>query len=159
MASDRIIAWNNTANYKDWKLSDFVAWHRGLVKQFGNQKDSKGNLLSDKYWVVFWIASEGTFHPKLTLLVSAPSQYSDEIKYLQGYPIIYNISGAKSAVELQTVNPIDVLINAVETTFGGINDILDGFNTTTKILKYAIPVVVGAIVVVFIIYIYKRFAS
>lgn len=158
--AELIIPWNQTQGWRDWKVSDFMAWHKGLVKQFGKQKDSKGNLLTDKYLTIFWVASEGSVHAKAQAIIALPSQFKDELEYFRdNAPVFYSISGMKTAVDLGKINPIDITVNAVESAFGAIQDTIDAFTTTTKILKYAIPTLVVLIIIVAGVAIWKKYAS
>lgn len=158
MPKENIIEWNDTSNWNNWSLSDFVAWHKGLVRHFGVQKDEKGNLLSDKFWLFFWAASEVSHSYKLQALIAAPSAFKEEVEYIKNAsPKIYELSQIKKAVELGALSPIDVIYNAVGTTVEAANDIISGFGTTAKILKYIIPVIIVTAIVFFGIWAYKTF--
>lgn len=157
MAKYNIIEWNDTSNFKNWSVSDFVAWHRGLVRHFGNEKAENGMLKSDLYWLIFWASSQGVNPYNMQLLVATPSFFKDEIEYLKEYPKIYETSQIKKAVEIGALSPIDVVYNVVGTTVESANDIIAGFGTTAKILKFLIPVIAVTAIIFFGIWAYKTF--
>lgn len=160
MPKFNIIEWDDTSNWKNWSLTDFVAWHRGLVQHFGNQKDEKGMLLSDKFWLIFWASSQGVNPRNMQILIATPSYFKEEVEYLKEVsPKIYELSQIKTAVEIGKLSPIDVVYNVVGTTVQSANDIISGFGTTAKILKYIIPLVAITAIVFFGIWAYKTFVK
>lgn len=160
MAKFNIIGWDDTSNWKNWSLTDFVAWHRGLVRHFGSQRNANGILLSDMYWLIFWAGSQGVNPRNMQILVATPSYFKEEVEYLkETSPKIYETSQIRTAVEFGKLSPVDVVYNALGTTVQSANDIISGFGTTVKILKYFIPIIGITALIFLMIWGYKTFVA
>jgi hypothetical protein len=155
-----MIEWNKTEEWKNWKLSDFVEWHKGLAAHFGDQKTPNGKFFKkDSIWVTYWIASEGSIHPKLNLLIHAPSQFKKETDYLKKTaPDIYNNIGFKDAVEFGKYNPVDKAVMIAKGGFDIVEGVASAVSSAGKIIKVALPLALAAALVIGGIWAYKKYS-
>lgn len=154
MAADLVIPYNSNPDLDDWgsdsywPLATWVAWHRGLDKKYGRAKNPKGYPIADAIWLAAW-SKQGSYSSPL-LAIGQPTRFKDETDYIRKFPLLYEYSGLK---KFETgVNPIDATYRgiiasakAAQSIGGAITDTVentgDVISSTTKILKYAIPVV------------------
>src|SRR3990167_4470600 len=82
--ADRVIQWNDTSKEKflSWGIDDYIAWHRGLVQHFGNEKAKKkdGTEISvTKADYFFIVTFAGMFIPRgMNAIVAVPSYYKEQ---------------------------------------------------------------------------------
>ena len=158
--AERIIEWNKAENWKNFSIGDFMAWHKGLVKHFGDEKNQKGFLKSTVLFLVFWNASElGQMDMKKKLIATVPSEYKEEIKYFQKYPDVYDISGIKAAVTLGKYSPVDLAAKGIKMTIETAGNIVGAIGTVGKILRVAIPLALALGLIFGGIYAYKKFVK
>lgn len=157
---DRIIKYDDFKGADGWGIDDFIAWHRGLVQQFGDKKaitkDGKpsSTTLADYYFINLW-TREG-MPTKAQHIMLLPSSYKDQFDYFKKYPTLYQVLGFKNAEEFKKYNPVNTVANVVSTTTGVVGDISDTIGTAVKIIKY---VVIGGLIfgtIIGGIYVYKK---
>lgn len=156
--ADRIIQWNDTSKDKfiSWGIDDYIAWHRGLVKHFGNEKAKKKDGTDagiTKADYAFMMAFAAYFIPKgisasygggMQPILTFPSHYKEQINYFKKYPTLYETLGFKNIESLTPYNPVNLAANVVKTTVGVVGDITDTIGSVVKILKVvAIAAVIG----------------
>lgn len=162
--ADRVIQWNDTSKEKflSWGVDDYIAWHRGLVQHFGNEKAKKkdGTETSvTKADYFFMVAFAGMFIPRgwaWNSIVAVPSHYKEQINYFKKYPTLYETLQFKNIESLTPYNPVNLAANVASTTVGVVDDISDTIGTVVKILKYvAIAAVIGG-AIYGTVYLYKK---
>jgi len=125
-----------------WDLATWVAWHRGLVKKYGREKDKDGYPIADKIWLTAWGKQSSYSEPIMEII--QPSRFKSETDYLKQFPLIYQATPLKTATE--KINPLDMPYKNAEKLKNAVEDTVSSVSTTAKILKYGIPIVlvVGA---------------
>lgn len=160
----RIIKYDDFKGAAGWGIDDYIAWHRGLVRQYGDKKATKkdGNpsstSLADYYFINLW-ARMGMPSKISNTVLLFPSTYKEQLAYFEKYPTLYEVLGFKTIVELKKYNPVNTAANLVSTTTGVVGDIGDTIGTAVKIIKY---VVIGGLIfgtIIGGIYAYKKYAA
>ena len=149
--AEYVLPYNSKPDYDDWgsdsywKLSDWIAWHKGLVKQYGTEKTSKGNLRADVIWLDAF--SKHSFGANPVISIQNPTSYKEEFKYLRKYPYIYKFSGAERAEK--EFNPLEIIDKASQATsdvVGGVGSVAEGtfsaISGISGILKVVVPIVI-----------------
>ena len=148
--AERVIQWNDTSKEKfgSWGIDDFIAWHRGLVQHFGNEKAKKKDgtvtniTKADYAFMMGWVA--GRMPYKMDGIIAVPSYYKDQIAYIRKYPTIYEMLQFKKIDQMAPYNPVNLVAGVAETAVGVVDDISDTIGLVVKILKYvAIAAVIG----------------
>lgn len=139
-----VIPYNSVPDYDKWgydsfwDLATWVAWHRGLVKQYGRKNDVDGYPLVDKIWLTAWVKQSVGASPTLAIL--QPSRFKSEADYIKQYPLLYQYSGLKTASE--SLNPLETSYSAAKLPFDVVDKVEDAVDTTSTILKYGVPALV-----------------
>lgn len=158
--AERVIRYDDIKGADGWSIDDFIAWHRGLVQQFGDKKaitkDGKPSSMTfaDYNLVVLWTAKNMPY--KIQSVMLFPTSYKNQIAYFKKYPTLYEILQFKTIEDLKKYNPADVAANIVSTTTEAIGDISDTIGTAIKIIKW---VVIGGLIfgtIIGGIYMYKK---
>lgn len=158
--AERVIKYDDFKSADGWGIDDFIAWHRGLVQQFGNKKaitkDGKQSSVSlaDYWFIKLWLR-EG-MPTKVQTVMLFPSNYKEQIAYFKKYPTLYEILGFKTIEEVKKYNPVNTAANVVATTNGIVEDISSTVGSVVKIIKVvAIVAVIGGSILGGI-YLYKK---
>jgi len=159
MAKDRVIEWDQTAGWRNWSLGDFVAWHRGLVKHFGEEKTLQGYPKADTVFAVFWVASEGPNMLKTKALVATPSLFKDEIAYLEKQPALYKLLNLETVLKLKKVNPVDLAAQGIQTSVTTVENIVGAVGAAGKIIRVAIPLALAFSFILAGIWAYKKYGK
>lgn len=157
-----MIAWNQTAGWKNWKVSDFVEWYKGLDAHYGDKKTSDGKyLLKDKAWAIFWVGSEPPAPlNKLSMIVATPSQFKKEMEYLEkNAPFLYTTMGFKDAVAMGRYNPVDKAAQIVKGGLDVVEGVAGAISSAGKIIRVAIPLALAASLIIGGIWAYKKYAK
>ena len=146
--ADRVIKYNEFKGADGWGIDDFIAWHRGLVQQYGNKKaitkagTPSSVSLADYWFIKLWLR-EG-MPTKIQSVMLLPSSYKEQIAYFKKYPTLYEVLGFKTIEEVKKYNPVNTAANVVATTNGIVEDISSTVGSVVKIIKVvAIVAVLG----------------
>lgn len=161
----RVIKWNETANLKNFSLDDWIAWHRGLVQEFGNEKVVKKDgtkasfTKADYIFVMSWIGAGMPTSLTMQALIAAPSHFKEQLDYFKKYPTLYDNLQFKNIVEIGKYNPVNIVAKTVETAVGVASDVTDAIAGVGKILRVAIPLALVATLVFGGIWSYNKFVK
>lgn len=145
--AELIVPYDAKPDYDDWgpdgfwDLATWVGWHKGLVKKYGRNKDASGYPIADKIWLDAWTKQSMGASPTLAIL--QPSRFKDETDYIKKFPLLYQYTNLKKAVE--QFNPLETSysgVNAAENLVGGASGVVSGIGSGLNVLKYVIPVAV-----------------
>ena len=158
--TDRVIKYDDFKSAEGWGIDDFIAWHRGLVQQYGNKKATtkegkQSSMTVADYWFIkLWLRVG--MPTKVQTVMLFPSNYKEQIAYFKKYPTLFEVLGFKTITELKKYNPVDTAANVVSTTTGIVEDITSTVGSVVKIIKVvAIVAVIGGSILGGI-YLYKK---
>ena len=157
---DRIIKYDDFKSSGGWGIDDFIAWHRGLVQQYGNKKaitkeGTPSSVSLAAYWFIKLWLRQG-MPTKVQTVMLLPSSYKEQIAYFKQYPTLYEVLGFKTISDLKKYNPVDTAANVVSTTTGIVEDITDTVGLVVKIIKVVAIVAVLGGSILGGIYLYKK---
>lgn len=163
-----VIPYNSKPDYDDWgtdgywNLATWVAWHRGLSKQYGRSLDKDGYPLADKIWLNAWAKQTSYSSPILAVL--QPTRFKSETDYLKKFPLLYEYTSLKTASE--QVNPLDSSYQNLESAqnvgnnlIQSVENVSDSVSNTTKAMKYVLPIILIGAGTIALIWGYNKFVK